>query len=471
MTRPPAFGLTARFGQVLRGLLPSARTAPVPIQTPGPAPAKALSLSPSPPDRRDPADLIQAMPIEASGRWNVSLRDVSLRPYPFPYVAGLALANEYSYADPELFETVHAFLNGRSATPFGEGLGLEVGDSLAFAENGAAPVPDGWGDPGRGERLRRLVEAGWIDCIHAPGRAASASAAAALADWPPGGRPSVFLGPADAAVRAELSKLGVRYFGDDGPWLEIDKFGDHHDHKIAERFRLAADDYDWSRWSRYLTDVDAAADARTLVGLMNQTLPAAGQHTGHGHLFKRYSGPWLPSMPTFSAQVTNDLLNRLTQLAGVVVVQQQLGRWSLIGAAPEASEARPNRAPALDRHAVAVWRDIADRHTGGVLWVATTARLLDHLWRRQALAFSVTKKADRWVITLNELRCPLAGRRAIEASDLNGLSFTVGEAAPEVVVTVAGWAQPLEMRRVPDPAHRHRHAVYRPWAALEWIEP
>jgi hypothetical protein len=445
---------------MVRGLLPARRSPALEAQPSGAPADEAIEL----------VDRVRDVPIEASGRWTVSLRDVSLRPYPFPYRAGFALANEYSYADTGLFEAVHAFLNGRSPTPLGDGLDMEVGDSLAVAEGGVTGPSAGPGDAWDTARLRALVDAGWIDSFYASGPSAAAAVAARLAEWPLESRPGVLLGPATASDRAELAAAGLRFFGDDA-WLEVDKFGDHHDHKIAERFQLATDEYDWDRWAGYTTGKDARADARTLVGLMNQTLPPALQADGLGFGFKRYSGPCLPSMPTFSAQVTHDLLDRLTQLAGVVVVQQQLGRWSLVGAAPEAGAARPNLGPVLDRHAVAVWRDIAQRRDAGLLWVATTARLLDYLWRRQALAFAVAKSADRWVITLNELRCPVTGRRAIGPGDLNGLAFTVGEAAPEVVVTVVGWARPLEMRRAADPAHRYRHAVYRPWTALEWIAP
>jgi hypothetical protein len=449
--RPLAKRLTARFKRFLRNL---AWSAPVRMPSPG-------GQAHGPAGAGDPLQLIQLAPIDASGRWNVSLRDVSLRPYPFPYAAGFALANEYSYATPEQFEAVHAFVNGRGPTPFGDGLGLEVGDSV--------PVP-GEGDLDLGPRLEQLAGAGWIDSLYAAGPTTAASLASALAHWPGDGRPTVYLGPTSLADRAVLSEVGVRFFSDDA-WLEIDKFGDHHDHKVAERFQLAAADYDWGRWAGQAAGEDARADAKTLIGLMNETMPVGPREGGPWRRFKRYRGPWLPSMPTFSAQIASDLLDRLTQLAGVVVVQQQLGRWSLVGAADDAARAHANTGPALDRHALGAWREIAERNAAGLLWVATTSRLLDHLWRRQSLVFTVERHADKSVITLREMRCPVLGRRAIEPGDLNGLSFTVGEGAPEVVVAVAGWARPIEMARAADPAHRHRHAVYRPWTKLDWIAP
>ena len=212
------------------------------------------------------------------------------------------------------------------------------------------------------------------------------------------------------------------------------------------------------------------AESKRLAGLMNRTLQTEDPANGPHPRFKRYCGPWLASMPTFSAQVTSILLDGLVTRGGAVIVQQQLGRWSLIGAAADRSQARANAAPVLDGHAVATWREIAERKAAGKLWVATTARLLDYLWRRQALRFTVQKPARAWTIRLESLRCPVLGERPLDAGDLNGLSFTVPEAAPEIIVMAGDSRAPLEMKRAVDPAHRLRDAVYRAWTYLEWPE-
>lgn len=412
------------------------------------------------------ADLLE---IGATGRWNVALREVSVRPFPYPYVAGFALANENTYANRDLFEEIHGFVSGREATAYGDGLGLEVGDSFAVAPDGSPRLAVG--DAGRvdGTRLDQLSQAGWLDSLYCPDTSARRALAGVLARWRPNRRPSVFLGAIGPSDEAALAEAGVRFFGDDG-LIEIDKFGDHQDHRTSERFRLAAREYDWGRWIDRARGGEPMSDAKVLAGWMNQTIHAEDRGTGAHLSFKRYCGPWLASMPTFSGQVTSVLLDQLTNLSGAVVVRQQLGRWSLVGAAPARSQARPNESPALDRHAVAAWREIAERNAAGQLWVVTTARLLDHLWRRQALQFIVEKSADKWIVRLQCLSCPVLGERAIESGDLNGLSFTVPESAPEVLIIVGGHRAPLEMRRAPDPAHRLRDAVYRPWAYLEWPE-
>ncbi len=412
-----------------------------------------------------PTALADRVKIEATGRWNVPSREVGVRPFPFPFAAGFALANENTYASAALFEDVHGFVSGRGATPYGDGLGLEVGDSLAVDPGGEPRLSAGAEGGDEAARLERLAEAGWLDGLFCPDAAARPALARALALWPRAWRPSVFLGSTDAADRAALAEAGVRFFGDDG-LIEIDKFGDHLDYRTIERFALAAREYDWSRWGRPPCALAAGAEIRA--GFMNRALQAQDGGGRPYWAFKRYGGPWRASMPTFAGQVASVLLDQLTSRGGAVVVRQQLGRWSLVGAAPGRDQARPNGSPALDRHAVAAWRDIAERAGAGALWVVTAGRLLGHLWRRQSLRFTVDRSHERWVVRLGALSCPILGDRALEPGDLNGLAFTVPQAAPEVVVTLGD--APLAMRRAADPAHPGRDAVYRPWAFLEWPE-
>jgi hypothetical protein len=124
--------------------------------------------------------------------------------------------------------------------------------------------------------------------------------------------------------------------------------------------------------------------------------------------------------------------------------------------------------PALDRHALAAWRDIAERNAAGRLWVASVSRMLDHLARREALVFHVEKSPERWVITVRGLKDSGGRVRPAGAADLDGVAFLAPETAPEIVLTLKGARTPLPSRRANDPAHKAMHAVYLPWRPLEW---
>src|SRR4051794_32451951 len=56
--------------------------------------------------------------------------EIFVRPYPFPFVAGLALSNDCDSQSIAAFEDWHGFVNGSGDTPYGAGLALEIGDSF-----------------------------------------------------------------------------------------------------------------------------------------------------------------------------------------------------------------------------------------------------------------------------------------------------------------------------------------------------
>jgi hypothetical protein len=54
---------------------------------------------------------------------------VTLRRYPYPYRAALALSNDAEFLTPRAFWDLHRFLNTNEETPLGPGLDLPVTDS------------------------------------------------------------------------------------------------------------------------------------------------------------------------------------------------------------------------------------------------------------------------------------------------------------------------------------------------------
>ena len=102
--------------------------------------------------------------------------------------------------------------------------------------------------------------------------------------------------------------------------------------------------------------------------------------------------------------------------------------------------------PVLDRHAVAAWREIAERHAAGELWVTRVSALLHHLWRRECLRFQTRAGEDAWVIALEGL-ADGDQTREVAAGDLDGIAFTVPQTAPEVRLIARGMYAPIATRR------------------------
>ncbi len=94
---------------------------------------------------------------------------VKLRKYPYPWKAMLAICSDLdSTRNKDVYVQSSKFLNTEEMTSMGKGVGLEVGNTIYF------DVPPHqfsyWNtdDDGR-EKIRRLIKAGYVDCLHSFG--------------------------------------------------------------------------------------------------------------------------------------------------------------------------------------------------------------------------------------------------------------------------------------------------------------
>jgi hypothetical protein len=256
------------------------------------------------------------------------------------------------------------------------------------------------------------------------------------------------------------------------------KFGDHLRFDDDRKLRAAIAGYPWSAWLRRdgkvldddPPDFPAGRDAlrRLLIGAFNETILPLPARDGSSILaFKRYRGPFRPTSSTFPLQATARNLDRLEEAGGAVIVYQHFGVVSLRGLADANIDMKPSTPPVMDEHTAARWRDIAERWRAGRLFVATTRRLLDWLWLRDRLVIETEVTAERWIVRLRGVRCPVLGDLPVGPDEMNGLSLLVPREAPDVVVTSAD-GRAIPMRRQGDEAHPDRDVLHLPWKALEW---
>jgi hypothetical protein len=489
-------------------------------------------------------DEMRRLPLNDSGRYRPNPNEVSVRGYPFPYVAALSVNNDCDLMSRDAFEDWHGFVNGSGPTAYGDGLGLEIGDSCWIWGNRESfpslhrhhPQTRPRVDSNDIERFVELGRLGWLDTMHSlTGFDSPAPPLRGLPGPehanPPhlrvlrddvlyaldrldgfGIKPNLYVNHSCAItnVAAEwpwlqyadepwhesycldlLKQFGFRFFWHD---VAVDndrslaqlKFGDYLDYASPFYLRLAAVAFDWERWlmSRMRDEAggmigavvalpDDEQERRTrLVGFFNRTFfKARAADDTDIFIFKRFNGVDTPSSSNFAAQVTTSRLDNLERAGGAVVVYNHFGSWSLLGRGRRRrDEGRISVPPVLDVHAVSCWREIAERHQAGRLFVATTGRLLEYLWLRERLQISVEKSAEIWVVTLRGVDCDVLGWHEIGDAHLNGLSLLIPETAPEVTVVVAGRQAPLALTRTPDPTYPGCHALHRPWTALEWPE-
>lgn len=98
---------------------------------------------------------------------------VSLREFPYPYKAALAICSDIDdVKDTSEFMEIHRFLNTKRATSLGKGLGLEIGNSFYFYDDNHHFSY--FTNDARAKRvIIDLIHAGYIDCLHSYGDAAT----------------------------------------------------------------------------------------------------------------------------------------------------------------------------------------------------------------------------------------------------------------------------------------------------------
>lgn len=470
-----------------------------------------------------PISVLNSLGVEESGRHNIVAGAVSVRTYPFPYRAAFAMSNDPDSMSLDAFFDWHGFVNGTGPTSYGDGLGLEIGDAF-WIYAAQSYVPSLFkGNPFdevhvEGPAVSMITELGrlgWLDTLHSFGNWLERFAR-------PGrefvmrrdqiergleyldrinvrpyvytnhsGSPSNVGGPWAFYQKADdpqhplycldiLKQFGFKYHWIDA-CVQFEKFGDELDYSDTETLAEAVSRFRWDPWirRRLVSDrttlvpiglpADEVAQKQLFTNFFNRIiLPLKAQDGSDILVFKRQRGLDQPSESTFCMQVSSADLDTLEERRGSVIVYQHFGVQAARGRLPALAKRKKTVPPVLDAHSVACWRDIARRFYDGRLFVTTTGRLLNWLWVRDALRFSVAKNEERWVIHLEKLECPTGRHPNINAADLNGIAFLVPSDAPEIVLSVAGSAAPLSTTRSRDPVHHGFDAVYTPWNRLEW---
>ncbi len=434
------------------------------------------------------------------------MTDVTLLKYPHPYKSALAISNDTDYMNAGGFEDWHAFVNGAGETPYGKGLGLEVGDSFrVWSKAGEFALFHGASKEGGGakspeyERIRELAAAGWLDTLNGFGsreggvdRPAVEDALGGLAAE--GIRPAVFVGgpgsrasnpggvwgaadcgddPKSAAYCLDLLRAaGFDYFWSE-PFVEIQKFGDDVTYS-ARDLKVLKLDYDVSHFipkadNKPVLDALGVAKPDAAVDLfVSSILIPHRMRDGRKALsFKRYRGEFRPDSGTFAHQVNAARLNELVARAASVIVYQHFGLWHAMGrAAADTRSDRHSAAPLLDEHGVWAWRFLADRQEKGEIFITTTRRLLDFVRARSGLVHTASRIEGGARIVLDKVVCPAYGEQPVTAATAQGLSFSAPGNVNLEVALANGQSLPVTRHFVGD---ENKTVVTVPWVRLEWI--
>ena len=364
-------------------------------------------------------------------------RDTSrLRAYPYPYRSMLSIQSHIDGTTPEEFEEVHRYLNGKENTIYGDGLGLDIGDSLWVynANNGAqyreydkSPVEDymTWFNgtdtttENDAEMIAKYWEMGWIDSIHSFGDF-SRTDGQALCDR----------SLAQAAWDAMLAKgVAPKVWINHGLPTNRQNFGGYT--PITSTKYQAGDD---PNSAYYHTDISMANGMKFVWNSRNCSMlgvenPLYLTRMRDGRLiwcFNAYTGytseagfqyQWTPYQ--LHNILTKENLDKLVADGSYSIIANHFGSgdlWEILG-----------------EHNLPAFRLLRDYHKAGEIMVVRSSRLLEYAAVRECLRYR-TKSNSVDVIAVDD---PVVGSYVPQPQDLHGITFYV-EDSDTAALTICG---------------------------------
>ena len=367
---------------------------------------------------------------------------VSLRPFPYPFRAALAICSDIDGCDRTTFIKVHRLLNDPH-----EGLGLPVGDS--FFPLGREPgqlslfLPDGRTLGPDASLILSALRAGLIDSMHSWGNFNESlpdpDTLRALAEF----STDLLLGES-LTVRVWINhgdplnyqnlpaRLQPSYSGDNpaSPYYTADLV-----RRLGVKFAWCSELRPWPLSSHHPNLVRLLARVALNAGknLAKLVLGRWRQRRPYGSItrlcqlttladgnpvlaFSRFNqhpqGLWgRPSRHTLRHALHQQVLQDLQDQEGFLVVYTHLG----LPRNPDGE-----LFPEADRRALL---NLACQYHEGHIWVAPTSRLLTFWLMQHVLNWQATWEGERLVIDLKALDDPTTERRLPHVEELAGLCF------------------------------------------------
>ncbi len=397
---------------------------------------------------------------------------IAVRPWPYPYRAGIAVSNDCEYYSWKDFCTVHQWLNSRADTPWGPGLGLPISDSFWFYSENPERLGFSYFDGTNHRRksptapyISELLRAGILDTLHTyggfdlEGSFQRHHAEAALEELEEiGVKPAVWTNHGNTNNRQNLGgfwfnpyqegdlpdsycyhtdlllQSGFRYF-----WLDpysTNRFSLGNRYGRGYRSGLATDD--GSMWGDQLLCRDSLRDGQAI------------------RAFRRFRGTsrWAPDPVTLSEQLSDQNLDHLEETGGGLVLYQHFG-------CRRDSEGQPycrHGSPFQDSTR-AQMTALARRYEDKRIWVAPTSKFLKYLDAVAELRIDIEERDEGVVLVLS------GHSRALDEGDLAGVHLRVSGKATILAVEI----QDERGRRAK--CHYDTQATVDGELAISWPEP
>jgi hypothetical protein len=402
--------------------------------------------------------------------------DATLRRFPYPYRGLLAIASDLDETPDaaDYLETMR-YLNTTRQTASGEGVGLEVGNSIYF------DMPPGqfayWSTDDRGRALvRDLIRSGHVDCLHSYGDLATTRAHA--------GRALDELSRHGCQLRVWVDHaVAPSNFGSD----IMEGRGDVEGSPVFHADLTCGAGVEFV-WRGRVTSVVGQNTRRRLSAIANRHHGAASLRTlvkecakgvlaraGHAKYAMHGANSVLRSVRLRSGQPVHEFLRSNPHWAGVshgetadglgaVLTDRFLGTLKTREAAcvlyTHLGKRRDRSTPFSPASRRALER-LADSERRREVLVTTTARLLAYCRTVERAAVTTKRRSDG---SVDIVVSGVGDRR----EDLDGLTLYVGDPARARLV-IGG--TPRGDAQINAPDHTGRPSLSLPWRRLEFPRP
>jgi hypothetical protein len=403
-------------------------------------------------------------------------QSVSLRKFPYPYRASLAICSDIDGCDKQTFLRVHRFLNSTD-----QGLGLPVADSFFPVSRGAPGqmayfLPDGVTNSPAADFIKTAIKDGLIDSIHSWGEFNDdppdpaflrPTAERLLNDFLDEGLEiTVWINHGSSNNRQNLwARLGPTYEGSDrnSPfytadlcrrlgvkyywWSELvswplstqpNGFSPRHKARLGfnsmkNLIKLSSGRKDRVRKDDELTELGHVVNMGDGISLI-----------GFTRFNRNPKGLWsLPTRRTLRHALCNNVLEELINDHGYLILYMHLGLPC-------------DQCETLftDVDLSCLYK-LADKYNNGLIWVATTSSILTYWMVSKYLDWRVSLENNKIFITIESINDPITGRRYPTEKELAGISFYT-EKPDETVILMKNKVLPS---RVNEPDYTNQYSI------------
>jgi hypothetical protein len=366
---------------------------------------------------------------------------VTLRKFPYPFKSALSICSDIDGTDTaEDFLSIQTFLNTDRPTPWGPGIGLEIGNS--FLPNRVRDTFAYFSNrPNDRAIIKDFIRAGYIDCLHAYGERSNS-------------RQDVLkiieaLEQDGCKVKVWLDHstfpTNLGHFNSKGNGDQKESPAYHADITLAYGIQFAwmgpcttligqetpitpkalAQIFDPDHRRASLINLTKEIIKITLARLGNQRFAIQGHNLliriaslrdGH-HIYEfiRCNNHWekpRPSSPKLSYMLRPQVLKALVDSEGYTILYTHFGFFE----PPELISA-PTQA---------ALRHLAEEYQSGHIYITTTLKLLIFCLVHKYLQWSYDLSAEKGaIITIHHLADPIQGFRKPILAELQGITFYV----------------------------------------------